>query len=110
MDVSFLIVALGDYSEQVSRIAKQELDFSYEILVCSDRSIDFEIPNVKYFEDQGTSVSSFNHLYRKSKGKFIICLTGVILPPDNINLMIKKMTLALEKRRRFYCNLLCSPR
>ena len=30
MDVSFLIVALGDYDRQVNNIINQNLDFSYE--------------------------------------------------------------------------------
>lgn len=101
LDVSFLIVALGDYRKQVNKIIKQKLDFSYEILVCSDNLLNFDIPNFKFFKDQGTSVSSFNHLYRNSKGKFIVCLSGVVLPPDNINSLIKKMNLRLEKGEDF---------
>ena len=102
MDVSFLIVALGDYDRQVNNIINQNLDFSYEILVCSDKLINFEnLSNFRFFKDQGTSVSSFNYLYKKSKGKFIICLNNVILPPNNIGTLVNKMKSSLKKGNDF---------
>tara|TARA_Y100000592_G_scaffold98342_1_gene171210 strand:- start:4198 stop:4875 length:678 start_codon:yes stop_codon:yes gene_type:complete len=94
MDISFLIVSLDDCLRQINFLNKIKIDYSYEILIASPKKISCE-NNIEYkiFEDTGSSVSCYNNLYKNSTGKFIVCLTGVTLPPANINDLIKKMEI-----------------
>jgi hypothetical protein len=102
MDVSFLIVSLGDCSRQIDFLNNAKIEYSSEILISSPKKISCK-SNIKYelFEDFGSSVACYNNLYRNSKGKFIVCLPGVTLPPFNINELIKKMQIEYKSGSDF---------
>ena len=102
MDVSFLIVSLDDCSRQVSFLNKIKIDYSCEILIASPKKISYKSSiQYKLYKDTGSSVSCYNNLYKKSSGRFIVCLTGVTLPPNNINDLIKKMEIDYTKGNDF---------
>jgi len=86
MDVSILVACLGDYSPIIEAIDKCNTDYTYEICVCSDIRVpkyahDFRI---HFFQDQGTSVKSYNTMFKYSTGQYVICVGGSIIPPENM--------------------------
>ncbi|MAR66580.1 MAG: hypothetical protein CL833_04940 [Crocinitomicaceae bacterium] len=105
VDVSFLLCGLEDYTAQINAIKSIRDKYSYEIIVCSDikKSVT-EQANIIFVEDtiKSGSANAFNMAYKKSHGKYVICLTTVILPPDNVYDLIKD----LEQQKRNKCKLL----
>lgn len=97
-EVSILLVALGDYSQNIEAIKNIKTDYKYEICVCSDKEIRFPKEyNVRFLPDTGTSVSAYNHLLKNSFGKYIITLNGVVLAPKNLFSLIDELK---EKENR----------
>jgi len=87
-DISFLLVSLEDYRPQIEKILSLETGFSYEIIVCSNHFYDEYTDNktVIFVEDKekSGSCSAFNQAYKNSSGEYLITVTGVIIPPDNV--------------------------
>jgi hypothetical protein len=102
--VSVFINSLDDSSQQVLSIFSVYENyrnlFNLEVLVSggvpeviknqsSYPQLDFS--KITFAEDQGTSVSSINEMFRKSNGDYILNLNGKILPRSNFFNLVTEM-------------------
>ena len=85
IDVSFLLCGLEDYRSQVECIRSISTSYTYEIVVCSNHLYS------EYEEVITFTKAAFNQAYQQSKGKYIIILTSVIVPPNNVYDLITEL-------------------
>ena len=91
MDVSILTACLGDYRPIVKAIKSYKTKHSYEIHVSGAKLYDEVKDDINFLPDPGTSVKAYNQMFKKSKGKYIFCFAGTVIPPSNMFDMIEEL-------------------